>query len=306
MRNRGLNAGLNRKRRRWWKVLIVIAAGMINPILGGLVDQYIGNRGGITTSDSDDVETSVLSNTNINDEDITDADVSIASNTLQSSMIPALNSLAEKLEPLLNTTTATSRMAHINVYSVLETLNNILKDVAILQAYVSYVKSTGNRTLIMSLSAIEPYLAKLNTLVTDTINMHDLQSQIKKVTASVVASDIKVVNGMSLSWGDNQVFKRYESLEVTQNSTEPVVITPTHDNPVLSATIIDLGTAPIQTVVTAEDLATIQTDTTLPTTPTVTNTTPTKTNKTSLLYTAIGVTTLALLLKKLLTKPVKK
>jgi len=219
-----------RKRRRWWQVLVTVVATAVNPLLGvavGAAFEYFNQQ-------DNQSRTGLV--------EYSDADVSTATNNLNTVIIPTVNKIAEKLQAIHSGTV--SRMGLNGTADIITTLNGVLKDVAILQSYVDYVKTLNNATLSISLQAIEPFLAQLNVLVTETINNNNLQANTEKVSVKVISSDYTTINGMRLDWNGQQVVKQYEALVHVVGSTTDTVITASTGNQTLSDTVQTAVTTP--------------------------------------------------------------
>ncbi len=220
------------RRRRWWKVLVAAVATAINPLLGLAVAaafEYFNQQD---------------NESRIGLVQYTDGEVATATNNLNNVIVPTVNKIAEKLQAIHAGVAA--RVGLKGAADVIATLNEVLTDVAILQSYVDYVKTLKNNTLLISLQAIEPFLAQLNVLVTETINNNNLQSNVEKAPVKVISSNHTIVNGMQLNWNGQEVVKQYEALVHVTGSTSETVIT-VSDNQTISDAIQTPGTTPTAT-----------------------------------------------------------
>jgi len=206
--------GLGKKKRRWLRFLSIAVATMINPVLGGVVAlAWTYLRGG----SHDDIDVSQEQN-------------DLADDFIRNIAVPTINTITENILDLLATRKSTTQ--------IIEELNIALKQISVMQAYVSL--SIGNNSNVVDYliaKTIEPYLAGMNTLVTNVINSNNLQGVVESQAVSFVASDVSNVLSFEFNWYDSVTTKTYQELVVVNNSTTDTVIVPTADNEDLSNAI---------------------------------------------------------------------
>lgn len=208
-------AGKKRK-RKWWHRLITLVATIVHPALGLVVGLAISALTEKTT-----IITGGL--------DPTEAQVNQAINIIENYIIPVLNNITASITALKET---------VSQIDIINSLNDSLEKIAVLQAYVRHSKSSMLIPVNYMVGAtIEALLAKMNSLVTEAINRTKLQKNVELQTITIKASNYSKVGIFKLVWFNQTVSQAYQKLVYVKSSTTQTVITPSIDNPALSTVV---------------------------------------------------------------------
>lgn len=212
-------------KRRWWMRLAAAVVAIANPVLGAVLYAAI------------EYLTYAKVSLVLGGATPTETQINKAINILENKIIPVINKITDKITALKETN---SQLDNIN------SLNNSLEKIAILQAYVKIAKSS--KLLIVNYMVgftIESLLAKMNSVVTDAINRTKLQKNVELQSVTITASNYSKVGTFELVWFNQTVNQKYQKLVFVQNSTIETVITPSSDNPAVSELVENI--TPINT-----------------------------------------------------------